>query len=186
MVRYYVRTGTTGGGDFDSPATDVSVSGYSGRKLESVKEPQRVSAPKKKEMEYLVKSGDCLSKIAQSELGSVKHLQRLLEVNGLSSSSTLRVGQRLILPLIGETAPVRGEDLKRTPAPVSDNKDWAMVTVLEGDSLWKIAARVFGDGNRYGEIMAWNQLKSETLQPGTKLRVQLSAGAALAMGGAKQ
>jgi len=186
MVRFYARTGTTGGGDFDSPAADVSVSGYSGRKKESVKEPQRVSAPKRKEMEYLVKPGDCLSKISQSELGSVKHLQRLLEVNGLSSSSTLRVGQRLILPHIGETAPVRGEDLKRAPASAPDNKDWAMVTVLEGDSLWKIAVRVLDDGNRYQEIMDWNELKSETLQPGTKLKVQLSAGAALAMGGAKR
>jgi LysM repeat protein len=186
MVRHYRRTETTGGGDFDSPAADVSVSGYSGRKKESVKEPQRVSAPKRKEMEYLVKPGDCLSKISQSELGSVKHLQRLLEVNGLSSSSTLRVGQRLILPLIGETAPVRGEDLKRAPASAPDNKDWAMVTVLEGDSLWKIAVRVLDDGNRYQEIMDWNELKSETLQPGTKLKVQLSAGAALAMGGAKR
>ena len=184
MVRHYRRTEATGGGGFDGPATDVSVSGYSGRKMEPLKKPQRVSAPKK--MEYLVKSGDCLSKIAQSELGSVKHLKRLLEVNGLSSSSTLRVGQRLILPFIGESAPVRVADLKRAlaPAPALDNMDWAMVTVLEGDSLWKIAARVFDDGNRYREIMDWNDLNSETLQPGTKLRVQVRAGAALAMGGA--
>ena len=135
-------------------------------------------------MEYLVKSGDCLSKIAQNELGSVKHLQRLLEVNGLSSDAMLRVGQRLIMPYISETQPVRGEDLKRAPARQLESKDWAMVTVQEGDSLWKIAARVLDDGNRYRDIMAWNDLKSETLQPGAKLRVQLSAGAALAMGGA--
>jgi nucleoid-associated protein YgaU len=182
MVRFYRRTGTVGEEAFDSPAPDVSVSGYSGRK-EELREIKRISAPKKKEMEYLVKSGDCLSKIAQSELGSVRYLERLLEVNGLNSSSTLRVGQRLILPHIGETAPVRGEDIKRAPAPALESRDWAMVMVQEGDSLWKIAARVLDDGNRYKEIMAWNQLNSETLQPGTKLRVQLSAGAALAMGG---
>ena len=184
MVRHYRRTATTGEGSFDSPAHDVSVSGYSGRRAEPVKQPERASAPKEKEMEYLVKSGDCLSKIAQNELGSVKHLQRLLEVNGLSSDAMLRVGQRLIMPYIGETQPVRGEDLKRAPARQLESKDWAMVTVQEGDSLWKIAARVLDDGNRYRDIMAWNDLKSETLQPGAKLRVQLSAGAALAMGGA--
>jgi len=184
MVRHYRRTATTGEGSFDSPAHDVSVSGYSGTRAEPVKQPERASAPKEKEMEYLVKSGDCLSKIAQNELGSVKHLQRLLEVNGISSDATLRVGQRLIMPYIGETQPVRGEDLKRAPAPLLESKDWAMVTVREGDSLWRIAARVFDDGNRYRDIMAWNDLKSETLQPGAKLRVQLSAGEALAMGGA--
>ncbi len=185
MVKHYRQAESDGEEAFSSLAPDVSVSGYSGRKRESAQGLKRASAPKEK-MEYLVRSGDCLSKIAQRELGSVKNLGRLLEVNGLSSNSTLRVGQRLILPHIGDSAPVRGKDLKRDPAPALESRDWAMVTVKEGDSLWKIAARVLDDGNRYREIMDWNQLNSETLQPGTKLRVQLSASAALAMGGGKR
>jgi LysM repeat protein len=136
-------------------------------------------------MEYIVKSGDCLSVIAERELGSVVHLDRLREVNGLSSDS-LRLGQRLILPHIGETAPVRGTDLKRDPLPSQsseDSKEWKWVEVREGDSLWKIAARELGAGHRHDEITGWNQLNSDILRPGTQLRVQRSAATELAMGG---
>ena len=98
---------------YDSPAQDVSVSGYSGRRVrEEERAPVTPSASAPVEMEYLVKSGDCLSTIAQDKLGSVRHLSRLLEVNGLTESSTLRIGQRLILPHIGEREPVRGASLK--------------------------------------------------------------------------
>jgi|GEM_PF-5960156 len=168
---------------YDSPAQDVSVSGYSGRRVrEEERAPVTPSASAPVEMEYLVKSGDCLSTIAQDKLGSVRHLSRLLEVNGLTESSTLRIGQRLILPHIGEREPVRGASLKPVRAVPVASDDWAVVTVQEGDSLWKIAARVLNDGNRYKELMAWNSLTSETLQPGAKLRVQRSEAEALAMG----
>ena len=121
-------------------------------------------------MEYIVKSGDCLSLIAERTLGSIKHLDRLREVNGLRSDS-LKVGQRLILPKISAKAPVRAADIERKQEPALDSKGWRTVSVREGDSLWKIAARELHDGNRYHEIMAWNDLKKEMLQPGTKLRI---------------
>jgi len=44
MVRHYRPTESTGEAAFDSPAPDVSVSGYSGRKIEFLKKPQGVSA----------------------------------------------------------------------------------------------------------------------------------------------
>jgi len=171
MVRHFRRTEAAREEDFDGPAPDVSVSGYSGRRSDPVKDAERARVPNEKEMEYVVESGDCLSKIAERELGSVKHLDRLKEVNGLNSDS-LRVGQRLILPHIGDIAPVRGADLDM--ASKYGSHDWVLVTVKEGDSLWKIAARELNDGNLYDQIMDWNSLKSETLQPGTELRIDLA------------
>lgn len=185
MSEFFETDSEVRASDFDSPAQGVTTSGYVGRKKTPVDASFGAKGPAKLKMEYIVKSGDCLSVIAERELGSVVHLDRLREVNGLSSDS-LRLGQRLILPHIGETAPVRGTDLKRDPLPSQsseDSKEWKWVEVREGDSLWKIAARELGAGHRHDEITGWNQLNSDILRPGTQLRVQRSAATELAMGG---
>ena len=44
-------------------------------------------------------------------------------------------------------------------------------TVATGDSLWGIAQKRLGNGNRYKEIMALNGLTSTTIRPGQKLRM---------------
>jgi len=120
-------------------------------------------------MEYVVKSGDSLSMIAQNELGTVKNLQRLRDYNGLDSDF-LRAGQILILPPSGDVAPVRGTSIQQ---PIKTTKEeWMKVTVMEGQSLWKIAAKHLGAGSRYTEIMAWNDLSSEMVHPGRKLRLK--------------
>ena len=136
-------------------------------------EVARISQP----IEYVVKSGDSLSMIAQEELGSVKHLQRLRDYNGLTSDF-LRADQILLLPQIGDVAPVRGTSIQR---PRTIEEEWVKVTVIEGQSLWKIAAKHLGDGAKYTEIMAWNDLSSETVHPGRKLRLREE----LVMGGGR-
>ena len=96
-------------------------------------------------------------------------LQRLREIN-LLKSDFLRTGQILILPHIGDVAPVRGTSIK---LDLSGSRDaWKTVKVLEGQSLWKIAAKHLGAGSRYTEIMTWNDLSSETVQPGRMLRLK--------------
>lgn len=47
-------------------------------------------------------------------------------------------------------------------------------TVKSGDSLWKIAQSVLGNGNRYKEIMALNGLKSTTIRKGDVLKLPVS------------
>lgn len=44
-------------------------------------------------------------------------------------------------------------------------------TVKSGDSLWSIAAKQLGDGSRYTEIKALNNLKSDTIHPGQVLKI---------------
>ena len=54
---------------------------------------------------------------------------------------------------------------------------WAAVsvgkiyTVVQGDSLWEIAKRELGDGNRYTEIMTLNSLTSLTILVGQQLLI---------------
>ena len=42
-----------------------------------------------------------------------------------------------------------------------------------GDSLWKIAQQYLGSGTRYREIMALNDLTSDVIQPGVRLRLPI-------------
>lgn len=186
---------------FDSPAAGVSSSGYEAggvgpfvaiapRGGVGQRANSRIATAQPK-LEYIVVSGDTLSQIAQDELGSVKYTDRLKATNGLRSDM-LRVGQVLVLPHIGQVAPMQGADLKVRaavaapavggPEPIAGGS-WETVLVREGDSLWKIAARELGAGHRYQEIMEWNQLNSEALRTGTRLRIAVAADEALALAG---
>ena len=44
-------------------------------------------------------------------------------------------------------------------------------TVVKGDTLWDIAAKYLGNGSRYPEIKALNNLKSNTIYSGWKLKI---------------
>lgn len=48
-------------------------------------------------------------------------------------------------------------------------KSSSIYTVKKGDTLWDIAAKYLGDGNKYKEIKKLNGLKSDTIYPGQKL-----------------
>ena len=47
----------------------------------------------------------------------------------------------------------------------------AVYTVAAGDSLWGIAQKRLGNGNRYKEIMTLNGLSSTVIRPGQKLKL---------------
>lgn len=44
-------------------------------------------------------------------------------------------------------------------------------TVKKGDSLWGIAKKYLGDGNRYKEIQKANSLKDTLISPGMVLKI---------------
>ena len=47
----------------------------------------------------------------------------------------------------------------------------SVYTVVAGDSLWGIAQKRLGNGNRYKEIMTLNGLSSTVIRPGQKLKL---------------
>ncbi len=56
---------------------------------------------------------------------------------------------------------------KAAPAGEAERK----YTVQRGDSLWRIAQHVYGDGNLWGAIALANGLKGEDLEPGMVLKI---------------
>lgn len=63
-------------------------------------------------------------------------------------------------------------DAKDIEAITSTSTGYQCVhTVVKGDSLWELAIKYLGRGNRYGEIMKLNNKKAISLQIGEKLKI---------------
>lgn len=103
---------------------------------------------------YIVQKGDTLSKIA-AKYGTT--YQKLAEYNGITNPSVITVGQKIKIPGAG--------------AQGSSGNPEKTYKVKGGDSLWTIAAKELGNGNRYKEIKSLNGLKNDTIYPGQVLKL---------------
>jgi nucleoid-associated protein YgaU len=163
----------------DIPATTASV------------EAQPVSGTS-----YVVTDGDRLSDIAIKFYGPKEgkkfaNVQKIYEANKktLKSIDSLQVGQKLVIPPLNEkekailktglfekvvketkpaSAPAAAATEKKTSKPLQE------YVIKEQDTLWKIAAKFLGDGNRYEEIAKLNESvikDTENLVVGTKIKI---------------
>jgi LysM repeat protein len=116
---------------------------------------------------YVVQSGDSLSKIARNQgVG----LNELMQANGLTKQSIIRVGQGLIIPE-GATGPIP------LPTPVREVAEGALTHVVKrGDNLTRIAA-IYGSSVK--QIMDWNGLSDAgRISIGQKLIISEPSSAA--------
>ncbi len=133
---------------------------------------------------HTVRSGDTLSRIAVNNGTTVATICRL---NGISSKSILRIGQRLIVrdgikppakttttTTAKSTAPA-DSSAKSAPASTSGSASTSIYTVRSGDNLSTIAKR---HGTTVAKICSLNGISSRsTLSIGQKLRLSDSAQA---------
>ena len=101
---------------------------------------------------YTVKRGDTLSGIA-AKYGTT--YQKLAAYNGISNPNVISVGQKIKIPGTAAKQP----EASRT------------YTVVRGDSLWGIAAKLLGKGSRYPEIKSLNGLTSDVITAGQVLKI---------------
>ncbi|WP_282160186.1 LysM peptidoglycan-binding domain-containing protein [Ulvibacterium marinum] len=130
--------------------------------------PQLVKAASNNRIRYRVRSGDYLGKIAERYGVGVSQIKRW---NGLRSNN-LRVGQRLtIFPRRTPGAAVASNQTKTTSKAQNQNfPPGAKVhTVRSGDSLWTISRKY--PGVSVDKLKQWNGLNSNSLKPGTKLKL---------------
>lgn len=84
---------------------------------------------------------------------------------------------------------VNASDIQAVSGNSAGNTNAEVIyTVVHGDSLWAIAERFLGDGNRYTEIKEANGLKDNTIYSGQKLKIPgaNSGGSAAAPAPAKK
>lgn len=117
-------------------------------------EPTQTTKPTTETTEtvYTVVKGDTLSGIAK-KYGTT--YQKLAAYNGISNPNIISVGQKIKIP---GTA-VKQPEASRT------------YTVVRGDSLWGIAAKLLGKGSRYPEIKGLNGLTSDVITAGQVLKI---------------
>lgn len=130
---------------------------------------QAASAPKPDVITYTVKSGQTLSDVAGELLGDRGRWRELYEANKdkLPSPDQVRAGITLIFPTSGVSKPASSP--RSAAATVTAPSGGRTYTVAKGDTLYSIARRELGNGNRWREIKALNRLESDTVVVGTTL-----------------
>jgi nucleoid-associated protein YgaU len=131
---------------------------YFKAKMETTKESEAEKA-KQEEMvslpsEYTVKEGDTLWSIAEKFYKSGYNWVDIVEANSLANPNDVEAGTTLIIPDVKPIA-VAGDTSSTATEKPSEAKTY---TVVRGDSLWKIAVSVYGDGYKWVDIAAANNL----------------------------
>ena len=160
----------------------------------------RTSSPQVKPSEsasqavYIVTEGDSLGSIAKKVYGSQhgnekNNTTRIFQANRnvLQSPDEIYIGQKLVIPLLADSQPdknkleklsrptllekVKSIGQKNVTTDLSRPEGNRSYTVQEGDSLWQIATKQLGDGNRYEEIV---ELNADILESEDNLAVGMS------------
>lgn len=140
----------------------------------------------------IVKSGDSLSRIAQRYGVSSRELAQL---NNISNPNKLRIGQRIVLPVYAKeravpastakkatksaAKPAVAASAKKAVAPLAEGE----YEVKSGDSISKIAATLHVTQKA---LRAENNLQSDKLKIGQRLRIPGQAAAAPAVPAVEQ
>lgn len=114
-----------------------------------------VELNKPTETTYKVVKGDYLSKIAKVKLGSGSKWTEIAKLNNIKNPDILLIGQELKIPATTVVA-----STEKVTAPVAGQA----YKVVKGDSLWKIAVSVYGDGYQWVKI--WQENKVKIRNPG--------------------
>lgn len=109
---------------------------------------------------YTVASGDTLWKIAEKFYGSGEYWQKIYNDNAdiISNPDRIYVGQKLLIyPLQGDAVTAAMNHTAGSSTETSDSMSGNYYTVQPGDTLWKIALKVYGKGWRWRKIYQANQ-----------------------------
>ena len=80
----------------------------------------------------------------------------------------------MMVPVLSACGGGGNKDAGSSNAPATEEKKeetYRIHTVVKGDTLWDIAAKYLGNGARYPEIKTLNELKSNTIYSGWKLKI---------------
>lgn len=105
---------------------------------------------------YIVEPGDTLWSIAERFFGDGNRYKEIAELNNLADPNIIHAGQELVIQRFS-----------------GDDEEESLPTdyiVQEGDTLWSIAERAYGDGSKYTELAEKNGLGNpELIYPGQRI-----------------
>lgn len=119
---------------------------------------------------HTVAKGESLWIIAEKYYQKGSDWTRIAEANGIDDASKIEIGQTITIPNVDITT---ATPETTEPSPIPQITDEAATTtneitentytVTKGDSLWKIALRAYGDGNKWVDIASVNNLKNPSI-----------------------
>ncbi len=104
---------------------------------------------------YVVKQGDSLWTIAEAQYQDGYQWVGIATANKLTNPDTIHAGNRLIIPL----AAAKVQEQVAAEQKITGGS----YTVVQGDNLWNIAVRAYGDGFKWVEIARANNLANPNL-----------------------
>jgi len=104
---------------------------------------------------YKVEEGDNLWTIAENAYGSGYNWVDIAKENNLSNPDMLSAGQELIIP---DVEPKLATVNLISDETISNKITGATYEVQEGDNLWDISVRAYGDGYKWTDIARENNL----------------------------
>lgn len=111
---------------------------------------------------YTVTQGETLWSIAELQYGSGYNWVDIVSENNLVNPSAISEGQELTIPDVEPKEPT----ISLADTSSGDSADpisGATYTVAEGDSLWGIAVRAYGDGYQWVEVAQENGLTNPNI-----------------------
>lgn len=119
---------------------------------------------------YIVSEGEDLWQIAEKNYGSGFNAYDIAQANGLKEPYILNPGQELVIPSVAKRFPTQGDIV-----PVATSQSGIIgntYIVQEGDFLFQIAEKVYGDGNLVNKIIEANKIPEPyTIEIGQKLLI---------------
>lgn len=120
---------------------------------------------------YTVVEGNSLWSIAQNKYNDGYKWTEIVKANNITEPGIIEIGQKLTLPSIRAVSPEVTSATDTSPPVQNANEKITGVyyTVVEGDSLWTIALRAYGDGYKWVDIMNRNNIETpDIIYPGDK------------------
>ncbi|MCD4656270.1 MAG: LysM peptidoglycan-binding domain-containing protein [Planctomycetes bacterium] len=137
---------------------------------------------------HYASQGDSSIGLALQYYGSYKLKSLIEKANPGIDWYNLKGGEKIIIPEYSEEkvrSPKPEKDLSQKrdetsgdpvieeekPSKPSENADYEMYTVQKDESLWVIAKKKLGNGIRYKEIMKLNNMTSDVVNEGMRIKI---------------
>jgi nucleoid-associated protein YgaU len=131
-------------------------------KSEESKTQEEISFP----ATHTIAEGENLWQIAEKYYGSGYNWVTLATENNIQNPDYITAGQTINIPKAQAIRP-EGENLLATATAPEKN-----YSVIEGDNLWDISIREYGDGYAWPKIAKYNSLTNpDRIDPGTILKL---------------
>lgn len=118
--------------------------------------------------EYVVKSGDTLWSIAEQQYKSGYNWVDIARANKLTNPGVITTGTKLVLPKVTAKSPTVDTSKSVATADEHNNKTVAKIDggsykIVRGDTLYSIAERAYGNGNKWVDIARANKLTNPSV-----------------------